>query len=591
MAAGLTRRRAARPLRTDKKERHDLFSLETGSLRKKWTGKLPVALVFPNTYHLGMSNLGFQLIYDLLNSNPDIVCERVFLPEAGSLPLSVESGRLLRDFPIILFSVSFEHDFLSIIQIMRLSGIAPATSARRLEGRPGPGTPLVVGGGVATFINPEPLAPYMDFFLLGEAEPVMARFQEYLFKFIGGNYESLLREVAAGLPGCYVPALYAPVCREDGTLEAMPPLIDGIPARIKKNIAASMPVAGHSRILSPETEFANIYLTELGRGCTRGCRFCAAGYVYRPPRQWTPEAIIAAVREKPAVSPKVGLLGMEMTRPENLRRVAAFLLQQDCSLSFSSLRADALSDTLLELLAASKLKSAAIAPDGGSERLRRVINKGISAEDCLMAAEALIKADVHNLKLYFMIGLPTETSDDLLEMVELVRRIQERIMGIGRARGRLSQLTLSINSFVPKAWTPFQFHGAFPLADLKNKVKFLRRQFASFNNLKLVFDQPKHAFFQAMLARGDRRLGEALAHIVENGGNWQQTLRRLGIDADFYATRQRGENEVFPWEIVDHGLDRKFLWREYQHALNSRPSQGCEIAEPSINCRRCGVCR
>jgi radical SAM superfamily enzyme YgiQ (UPF0313 family) len=536
-----------------------------------------------------MSNLGFQLIYDLLNANPDIVCERVFLPSDDSVPYSIESQRLLRDFPVLFFSVSFEHDFVSIIEIMRRSAIEPRAAERRSAGKVAAGTPLVVGGGVATFINPEPLAPYMDFFVLGEAEPIIGQLQEYIFKFVeGGDCQELLYQAAVDLPGCYVPSLYEPVYNDDGTLRQTR-AADGVPGRIKKNIIGHMPVAGHSKILTPETEFANIHLAELGRGCSRGCRFCAAGYVYRPPRQWQPEAIIAAIKARSAVSKKVGLLGMEMARTENLQKISAFLLQQTCSLSFSSLRADALNETLLELLASSNLKTAAIAPDGGSERLRRVINKGISQDDCLVAAEALVKIGVSNLKLYFMIGLPTETEDDLLEMVGLVRLVQNQIMAPGRARGRLSQITLSINCFVPKAWTPFQFHGSFSLRELKGKVKFLRQQFKGFNNLKLLFDQPKHAFFQSMLARGDRRVGSLLYAFDQSPKNWQQVCKGQGIDPEFYAVRQRGQEEVFPWEIVDHGLDRHFLWSEYQLALQAKSSRGCDIALDA-GCRRCGVC-
>ncbi|NOX25441.1 MAG: radical SAM protein [Deltaproteobacteria bacterium] len=567
----------------------DLFSLETGSCKKKWKGRLPIALVFPHNYHLGMSNLGFQLLYTLLNANPDIVCERVFLPSDDSAPLSIESRRLLRDFPILLFSVSFEQDFLSIIGIMQRSGIAALTRERRQAGKVAAGTPLVVGGGVATFINPEPLAPYMDFFVLGEAEPVMGQLQSYLFKFVqGGDCRDLLRQAALNLPGCYVPTLYEPVYNDDGTLQEVR-AADGLPPRIRKNIAADMPVAGHSTVLTPATEFANIHLVELGRGCSRGCRFCAAGYVYRPPRLWQPEAIIAAIKARPAASRRVGLLGMEMAHSDNLQEIAAFLLQQTCSLSFSSLRADALNETLLELLAGSGLKTAAIAPDGGSERLRRVINKGISRDDCLTAAEALVKIGVSNLKLYFMIGLPTETEEDLLELVELVRLIQNRIMGLGRRRGHLSQITLSINCFVPKAWTPFQFHGSFLLRELQDKVKFLRRQFKGFNNMKLSFDQPQHAFFQAMLARGDRRVGELLSILARGDKNWRQLCKGQGVKPEFYAARRRGRDEVFPWEIVDHGLDRRFLWAEYQLALRAKSSRGCEIAA-GTGCRRCGVC-
>jgi len=575
-----------------KRERFDnraLFAKETGGGKRKWKDRLPLALVFPNTYRLGMSNLGFQLVWAHLNHHPDIVCER-FFQTPGLPPLSIESNRPLRDFPIILFSVSFEQDFLAVIELLIAGGIPPLAQKRREGGGPvTPGNPLVLGGGVATFINPEPLAPFIDLFLLGEIEPVAAALIEHLFTLAGGDpVMDQLRLMAQTLPGCYVPSLYQPHYAADGRLTSVL-VAPGTPPRIKKTIHHRSEVAGHSQILTPETEFANIHLVELGRGCSRSCRFCAAGYVYRPPRLWPSEAITAAILARPEGNQRVGLLGMEMAKPEALSAVSDFLLQQSCSLSFSSLRADVIRGPLLELLARSELKTAVIAPDGGSERLRRVINKGITAADCLQAAADLAEAGLYHLKLYFMIGLPTETEEDLAELVALVGQIQEVMMAIGRPRARVCRLTLSINCFVPKAWTPFQFAGFTPVNRLKAKITFLRRAFASSHHLQLHFDQPDHAFFQAMLARGDRRVGEALLTLQGGDKNWRQAYRQAGVDPDFYAVRQRDQDELLPWEIVDHGLKRSYLWGEYQQALASRSSSPCPINE-GLGCRRCGVC-
>jgi len=299
---------------------------------------------------------------------------------------------------------------------------------------------------------------------------------------------------------------------------------------------------------------------------------------------------MAAIEARPQDNQRVGLLGMEMARPEELREISDFLLQQSCSLSFSSLRADVIRGPLLELLARSELKTAVIAPDGGSERLRRVINKGITKDDCLQAATDLAAAGIYTLKLYFMIGLPTETDDDLSELVALVREIQEVVMAIGRPRGRICKLTLSINCFVPKAWTPFQFAAFGPVEALKAKIKFLRKQLADCHHLQLIIDQPDHAYFQAMLARGDRRVGETLLTLNEQGGNWRQVYKKAGLDPDFYAGRGRDQDELLPWEIIDHGIDRSYLWHEYQQALHGKTSRPCEIGT-NIQCRRCGVCR
>lgn len=562
---------------------------EIGGVRKKWKDKLPVALIFPNRYGLGMSNLGFQLVYGLLNGDPDIVCERVFVAESATeQPLSVESNRPLSDFPLIFCSFSFEEDYVNLPAMLAAGGIAPLAEERGAAERGVvPGRPLVIGGGVATFINPEPLAPFIDLFVLGEAEAVLPQVLARLKSGVAGGEarRELLYCLAAELPGCYVPGFYTPSYDGQGNFSSFQ-VGQGLPARIGKVVLEERATAGHSLVLSPDAEFADLFLTELGRGCSRGCRFCAAGFVYRPPRLWSAEAIVKALAERPEAARRIGLLGMEMARAEDLAVLAEYLLDASCSLSFSSLRADVIGPRLLELLGKSGLKSAAIAPDGGSERLRRVINKGITEPELLWAAGALTEAGVTNLKLYFMIGLPTETEADLDEMVDLTLRIRERVLAVGRARKRMGTITLSINCFVPKPWTPFQFHPFVGVGELKKRLQYLRKKLAGQANIRIAADQPGRAFFQATLARGDRRLGRALLALGPGGGNWHQALRRQGLRAEDYAMRERREAEPFPWEIVDHGIDRHYLWREYQKAMEARLTTPCD----TVRCRRCGVC-
>ncbi len=566
----------------------DFRSRETGGVRKKWKDKLPIALVFPNRYRLGMSNLGFQLVYAQLNNDPDIVCERVFLPEDDAdQPLSVESGRPLRDFPLIFCSLSFEDDYPNLLRMLVGGGVAPSAEERSQQSdHIQAGAPLLVAGGVATFINPEPLASFVDLFVIGEAEvalpPVLAALKAGVAV---TERQAMLQQLATEVPGCYVPSLYTPVYDENGVFLSFQ-VAEGVPERVLKLTAPRQETAGHSELLSPDAEFSDLYLTELGRGCSRGCRFCAAGFVYRPPRLWDADAIVRAFEERPRDVQRIGLLGMEMARADDLAVLAGYLLDEACSLSFSSLRADVIGPRLVELLGKSGLKSAAIAPDGGSERLRRVINKGITELELLTAAEALAEIGVTNLKLYYMIGLPTETDADLDEMVDLTLRIRERVMAVGRRKGYLGTLTLSVNCFVPKPWTPFQFYPFAPVKVLKKRLQYLRKTLGREANIRIVADHPDRAFFQASLAKADRRIGPALLAFAVEGGNWRQVMKRQGLVLEDYVLRERGQTESFPWEVVDHGIQREYLWREYQKALADKLTVPCDTSR----CQRCGVC-
>ena len=565
----------------------DLAATETGGRRKKWKGRLPVAILFPNFYRLGMSNLGFQLVHDLANSHPDIVCERFFLPEDNSAPRSVESQRPLSDFPIILCSVSFEQDYPNLVYMLRAGGVEPRAAIRQQHSPDSTGFPLVIGGGVATFMNPEPLVPFIDLFVVGEAEPVLPGLLSFLVENRGNtDRQRLLGDIAKDLPGCYAPHFYEAAYNQDGTLASVSGP-DFLPARIKKVVVPPGSAAAYSRILSPHAEFSDMFLAELGRGCSRGCRFCAAGFIYRPPRLWSGQAVVDALAQRPENSKRVGLLGVEMARPDDLDTIAGYLLDSGCSLSFSSLRADVVGSSLMDLLAASGLKSAALAPDGGSERLRRVINKGFSEDDILLAAEALAKTGIGNLKLYFMIGLPTETMDDLEEMIGLIFKVKEILLKVGKELKRVPTLTPSINCFIPKPWTPFQFAPFAPIATLKKKLTHIRKRLTGQANMKILADSPDKAYFQAVLARGDRRVGEALFELVRQGRNWRHQFNDLGLDPGFYAMRERGREELFPWEILDHSIHKGYLWDEYQKALGCRTTTPCDVER----CRRCGVCR
>jgi len=563
-----------------------LVTTERGGEKKKWKNRLPAALIFPNTYQVGMSNLGFQIIYALLNADPDLVCERFFLPPPGEPLRSIESSRPLTDFPLLFVSISFEADFIRFVSMLLAAGIAPfSADRRRASGRACNGVPLIVAGGVATFINPEPLADFIDLFLIGEAEPVLEPLLLTLKKgLLDKERTSLLQDIAKKLPGCYVPSLYEVSYKADGTVATYKAAAD-LPLPVRKVVRSPPAVAGHSHLYSPAAEFSDMHLTELGRGCSRGCRFCAAGFVYRPPRLWPTEAILAALAERPTGIDRVGLLGMEMTGKKVLDRIAAHILASGCALSFSSLRADALSSQLLELLRKSGLKTATIAPDGASERLRRVINKGISEEDILTAAEALFAAGLNNLKLYVMLGLPTEEESDLDELVGLLEKLRARQLAAGRDTKKITGMTLSVNCFIPKAWTPFQYAAFVEPAVLKKRLVRLRTKVAALPNVRLLSDKPENALYQAVLARGDRRLAIPILAMAQ-GASPKQAMGGSCPDFRWYAMRERQASEVLPWEVIDHGISREYLYNEYRRALTAKRTEACRPER----CRRCGVC-
>jgi radical SAM superfamily enzyme YgiQ (UPF0313 family) len=595
--AGIDRRK---PGKAGISPRQALLDRERGGFLKKWTGRLPVALVYPNTYQVGMSSLGFQLVYSLLNEEEAVVCERFFLPSAGKSLRSIESDRPLGHFSLIFISISFEHDYQHLVAMLLAAGIEPWAEKR--DPVISADSPLLVCGGVVAFMNPEPLAPFVDLFVVGEAEPVLPQLMRALAAGLSGSASrrDLLRSINRDLSGCYAPLLYSPRYDERGRFAGFDRPA-GLPPRIRKASLSACAVAGHSQLLTPEAEFADLYLTELGRGCSRGCRFCTAGFVYRPPRLWDVAAVIRGLEARDASVRRIGLLGMEMADPAALDQIADHIGLNGCALSFSSLRADRISPPLLQLLGRSGLKSVAIAPDGSCERLRRVINKNISEDDLLQAAEQLVTAGLFKLKIYLMIGLPTETDDDLREFLALVVRIKERIDPIGRSRGRLCEIRISVNCFAPKPWTPFQYHPfglSEPLppgehgdarqvvAELRRRQELLRAGITGLANVHLTHDRPEQVLFQALLAKGDRRLAAVLLDMVTNRSPWKKAMARQQLEVEQFVICGHDETSVFPWDILDHGIGRGYLWREYRKAFAEKTSPPCDTAI----CRRCGVC-
>ncbi len=566
------------------------LALEKGAVFKDWGGKISVALVYPNHYRLGMSNLGFQVIYGILNKRSDVVAERVFLPEGQEMSLYLQSGKPLMSlesqtpllkFDLIAYSLSFENDYPNILKILDLGKI-PLLS----EERPGR-CPFVLAGGITTFLNPEPLAPFMDFFLLGEAEAYLDHFLDLFLKFKINNTTRIefLINLARNLKNLYVPALYEPKYYKDGTLRSFLPKENKVPERIKvaRSMGEKTPV---TEITTPDTEFGEKILIELGRGCPRSCRFCAAGYVYRPPRVREVSDLRYSIEKTLKTCGQVGLLSAAVSDIPGIEKLTSFILKKGGRFSISSLRADSLTQDFLNHLNQSGQKTLAIAPEAGSERLRRVINKHLSRNQIIEAVRLIARTENFAIRFYFLVGLPTETRKDVTEIIDLVKIIKHHMVKESSARGKIGQIRLSVNCFVPKAFTPFQWFPLEQLPTLKEKQKWLKKTLSREGGIKVNFDVPRWAYIQALLSMGDRRVGSMLLKSHKGGGDWKNALRFSDVNPDFFVYRPKGLDEILPWDFIDHGILKEHLIEEYELALKEEESDFCRVGE----CYRCGVC-
>jgi radical SAM superfamily enzyme YgiQ (UPF0313 family) len=555
---------------------------EIGTIHKSWQGRVSLALVYPNRYHVGMSNLGFQSVYRLLNDYDHVVCERAFLPEPSRKPPSaiktVESGKRLLDADIIAFSISFENDYPHILTILENIGL-PFRSDHRGEGQP-----LLIAGGVTSMLNPEPIAAFFDCFLIGEAEAILPFFLEVFDP--GMRRRNLLKKLAREVPGVYVPSFYDVKYARNGTIKAFEPN-DEVPTGIErvylKKLANSTTC---SAVLTPDTAFERTHLVEVARGCPHGCRFCAAGYVYRPPRFRPVSALAENIDQGIAHTDRVGLVGAAVSDLPGLGDLCGQYLDKNIRISFSSLRADGLSPELLSALKHSNVKTATIAPDAGSERMRSVINKGLTKDAILAAADTLVANGILNLKLYFMIGLPTETGDDIEAIIRLSKQIKHRFLKASRSQKRIGEITISLNCFVPKPFTPFQWVAMLETGELKKKIRKIKSDLKKVANLKVHSDVPRWAYIQALFSRGDRQVADILSMAHDQKGNWAQTLKTVSINPDFYVLRERDLNEHLPWDFIDQGIKKSYLQQEFRRALSARPSPDCRVE----TCTVCGIC-
>jgi len=537
---------------------------------------LSVCLAYANTYPVGMANLGFQAVYGIL-ARSGVAVERAFLPDAPPCERvrSLESGRPLSSFDVIAFSISFETDYVHLLDVLAAAGLPLFRDAR------GARDPLVVVGGPATFLNPEPIAEFVDLFLIGEGEEMVPEWLDALrdARRAGGGREAML-EASADVEGAYLPGRWGGHASDDAR-----------PApRVKRRYVARLDDAPtRSQILASDAVFGDMFLVEASRGCEWGCRFCAAGFMYRPVRHRSAPSLREDVLGTALEHRKtIGLVGAEMASQPGVAALCREVAERGGRASPSSLKADLIGPELAAALGGNATRSVTIAPEAGSERMRRVINKNLTEDEILRAADLLAQGGVPALKLYAMIGLPTETDDDVLAIVDLAAKIRARLArGVGR-------IALSINPFVPKPWTPLQWE---PMADLKllrERAQLLRRAAQRIPGASVDVESPREAYWQTLLSRGDRRLGSLLVAVHRSGGAFwpviQAAVRAGGSAAcpspDTFVLRRYAPEETLPWDFIDHAVDKRYLLVEWRKALLERQTAPCDVA----TCQTCGAC-
>lgn len=571
------------------------------------------AICFPDVYEIGMSHLGIQILYDMFNQREDVYCERVYSPwpdlheilKEQKIPLfALESQEPVKDFDFLGITIQYEMCYTNILQILDLSQIPMIAKMRTRE------HPFVIGGGPCVY-NPEPLADFFDLFYIGEGETVYdLLFDTYkAWKASGKSRREFLSE-AAKIPGIYVPSLYEVSYKEDGTIKSFSPLEEGIPDKIVKQVMMDVTNAPYPK--KPLVPFIKAtqdrVVLEIQRGCIRGCRFCQAGMIYRPTREKDVEVLKNYAYEmlKSTGHEEISLSSLSSSDYSALQELVTYLIDEfkgkGVNISLPSLRIDAFSLDVMSKVQDIRKSSLTFAPEAGSQRLRNVINKGLTEDMILKGAGEAFEGGWQKVKLYFMLGLPTETKEDQKAIAELANKIAARYYEIPKdKRNGKCQITISTSFFVPKPFTPFQWAKMYPkehyLSCAKTVNDAVKNQL-NHKSLKYNWHEADVTVLEGILARGDRRLGEAILAAYEKGcifdawsdyfdnEKWMDAFVKTGVDPDFYTLRERPTDEILPWDFIDAGVTKEFLKREYENALEEKVTQNCKE-----KCSGCGAGR
>ena len=571
------------------------------------------AMAFPDVYEIGMSNLGMMILYDMFNKRDDVWCERLFSPwtdldkimREEHIPLfTLESQDPVKDFDFLGITLGYEMCYTNVLQLLDLSGIA-LLSADREEN-----DPVIIGGGACAY-NPEPLAEFFDLFYIGEGETVYdALFDAYKAnKKAGGSRSDFLLK-AAQIPGIYVPSLYEVTYKEDGTIESFHPTCEGVSEKVEKQLIIDMdkdynnleaPVVPHIKATQDRVTL------EIQRGCIRGCRFCQAGMIYRPTRERDVEKLKKAARTmlQKTGHEEISLSSLSSSDYSHLKEIVNFLIDEfrdeAVNISLPSLRIDAFALDVMSKVQDVKKSSLTIAPEAGSQRLRNVINKGLTEEDILHGAGEAFKGGWNQVKLYFMLGLPTETEDDMKGIAHLAQKIAEtyyETVPKEQRKGKV-QINVSTSFFVPKPFTPFQWAPMFREEDFIEKAKIVKNEIRSQLNQRSIrynWHEPDVTVLEGFLARGDRRCSKVILKAYEKGALydawsesfhydiWKEAFKETGVDIEFYTLRERSTDEILPWDFIDAGVTKKFLIREWEQAKAETVTPNCRQ-----KCSGCGV--
>jgi radical SAM family uncharacterized protein len=566
-----------------------ILAMETGTQIYAPGLRTPVAFMYPNTYSIGMSNLGLHILYQIINGMQWSACERFFLPskqetilhkKSNTPLLSLETQRPLNIFPFICVMMSFEMDYVNFLAMLEMGKVTLYAAERKEK------EPLVIMGGPCATFNPEPLTFFVDIFVIGEGEETLTKLLNTLMevKAKGASRVEQL-EAAAQIPGVYVPCFYKEVATvRDGVATYAPMEHDAkVPATVQRQWVKEIDKYPHaSAIVTEHTEFAGMYIVEVARGCGRHCRFCMAGYCFRKPRNRDLKFLLKEIAHRPSVTKKVGLMGAAVSDYPEMAELTQELLKENISFSLASLRADTLTIELAQALAHSGQKTMTIAPEAGNKRMRAAINKGITEEHVFNAVRLAAQAGMRNIKLYFMIGLPGETDEDITAIIDMVQAVRKLMT----EQGNKGELVVSVNAFVPKPFTPYQWGKLEEIKILKHRFSMLKENFKKDTKIKLITESLKETEVQAILARGDRLVGQALGQAFTQNIPLKQAMAAAGLTSEKYAHRVFTPGQVLPWSHLDMGVTDAYMQQELKKSEKGEPTIMC-----FPNCHRCGVCK